>query len=351
MCTRNNKYKNQIIISGPCSIESKEQFFETCDRLLKVGINIIRGGVWKPRTKPGGFEGLGEIALKWMKEYKENHPEVKMCCEVANNEHTQLALDYNIDIIWVGARTTSDPFAVQDICNTIVKNNRKDIEVLIKNPACVDFDLWEGALLRFKACGINNLGLIHRGFKAYKNTKYRNNPLWSIALRMKVKYPDIPMICDPSHIAGNSEYIEEICKKAWMYNYDGFIIESHCNPKNAWTDASQQLTPEELDNILSNLFNQELNQYEETLSTYRKDIDSIDLQVLELLEQRFDLIRKIGELKKENNVKIFQPNRFISLVNNLKSLNKIPDVLVDEIWGAIHEESCNQQNKIINNEK
>lgn len=341
---------NYILISGPCSIESKDQFFNTCDQLLQYGITSIRGGVWKPRTKPGGFEGLGEQALKWMKEYKGIHPNVKMCCEVANKEHTQLAIDYGIDILWVGARTTSDPFAVQDICNTIVKNNKNDIQVLIKNPACVDFDLWEGAYLRFKACNINNLGFIHRGFKAYKNTKYRNNPLWNIALRMKMKYPDVPMICDPSHIAGNSKYLKEICKKAWMYNYDGFIIESHCNPSEAWTDASQQITPKEVYQMIDGIVNEKINQYEESLNTYRKDIDSIDLQILDLIQQRFDITNKIGELKKANNVKIFQPNRFISLVENLKVLNKIPDVLVDEIWGAIHEESCNQQNKIINGE-
>ena len=313
----NQNYNDQIIISGPCSIESREQLYNTCVELKKIGIDFIRGGVWKPRTKPGGFEGLGELALQ-----------------------------YNVDAVWVGARTTSDPFAVQEIAETI-HNINPNMIVFIKNPTCVDIDLWEGAYLRFKALGINNIGFIHRGFKAYKKTEYRNNPLWQYALQMKIKYPEIPMICDPSHIAGNRDYIEEICKKAYMYNYDGYIIESHIEPFNAWTDANQQLTPNDLKILLDRIYNHTNNVDKIKLNNYRNDIDSIDMQILDLIEQRFEITNKIGQLKKESNMKVFQPNRFNEILKNLKSLNKIPETLVDEIWGAIHEESVNEQNTII----
>ena len=345
----NNNYNNQIIISGPCSVESKEQLYDTAKGLKKIGIDFLRGGVWKPRTKPGGFEGLGEIALGWMKEIKDTLG-FKICCEVANKEQTELALRYDVDAIWVGARTTSDPFAVQEIAETIKEINQ-NIIVFIKNPTCVDIDLWEGAYLRFKALGINNIGFIHRGFKAYKKTEYRNNPLWQYALQMKIKYPNIPMICDPSHIAGKRDYIEDICKKAYMYNYDGYIIESHCNPDKAWTDAGQQLLPEDLKKILDKVYKHK-NIDNLKLSNYRKDIDSIDMQILDLISQRFEITNKIGELKKEVNMNVYQPNRFNEILKNLKSMNKISENLVDEIWGAIHEESVNEQNIIIKeNEK
>lgn len=341
----NQNYNDQIIISGPCSIESREQLYNTCIELKKIGIDFIRGGVWKPRTKPGGFEGLGELALKWMKGIKDELG-LKICCEVANKQQTELALQYNVDAVWVGARTTSDPFAVQEIAETI-HNINPNMIVFIKNPTCVDIDLWEGAYLRFKALGINNIGFIHRGFKAYKKTEYRNNPLWQYALQMKIKYPEIPMICDPSHIAGNRDYIEEICKKAYMYNYDGYIIESHIEPFNAWTDANQQLTPNDLKILLDRIYNHTNNVDKIKLNNYRNDIDSIDMQILDLIEQRFEITNKIGQLKKESNMKVFQPNRFNEILKNLKSLNKIPETLVDEIWGAIHEESVNEQNTII----
>jgi len=341
----NQNYNDQIIISGPCSIESREQLYNTCVELKKIGIDFIRGGVWKPRTKPGGFEGLGELALQWMKGIKDELG-LKICCEVANKQQTELALQYAVDAVWVGARTTSDPFAVQEIAETI-HNINPNMIVFIKNPTCVDIDLWEGAYLRFKALGINNIGFIHRGFKAYKKTEYRNNPLWQYALQMKIKYPEIPMICDPSHIAGNRDYIEEICKKAYMYNYDGYIIESHIEPFNAWTDANQQLTPNDLKILLDRIYNHTNNVDKIKLNNYRNDIDSIDMQILDLIEQRFEITNKIGQLKKESNMKVFQPNRFNEILKNLKSLNKIPETLVDEIWGAIHEESVNEQNTII----
>jgi len=337
---------NKTIIAGPCSVESREQLFETCDQLVENGITFIRGGVWKPRTKPGGFEGLGEIALKWMLEYKTEHSGVKMCCEVANEEQVKLALQYKMDAIWIGARTTSDPFAVQEIAEAIAKIDNTTM-VMVKNPSCVDIDLWEGAYLRLLAMGINNVAFIHRGFKAYKDTDYRNNPLWQYALQMKLKYRDVSMLCDPSHIAGKREYVEEICQKACMYGYDGFIIESHCNPDMAWTDASQQLKPSDLNEMLHRVLVMEQNTNEVMLKKYRDDVDSIDRQILELVKSRFEVTNKIGELKKESNMPVFQPERFIQLVQSLKDMKKIPDTLVEAIWGAIHEESVNEQNSII----
>lgn len=342
---KNPNYNNKIIIAGPCSIESYDQTIQTFDNLRKNKISFFRAGVWKPRTKPGGFEGLGEIALQWIEKYKSYWNNISFCCEVANREQTLLALKHGIDAVWIGARTTSNPFLVQEIADTIALTQR-DLPVFIKNPTCVDIDLWEGAYLRFMNCGVTNLAFVHRGFKAYKETNYRNNPLWRYALQIHMKYPEVPMICDPSHIAGDSKYIREICQKANLYGYDGFMIESHYDPTIAWTDAKQQITPNELGQLLKELGNDMKNENEILLENYRKDVDSIDMQILELLRSRFEVTNRIGEFKRKNNIQVFQGNRFMELVNNLKQLNKIPESLIDEIWGSIHEESVREQNEI-----
>lgn len=339
------------IIAGPCSIETKEQFFNTCNELVNNGITFIRGGVWKPRTKPGGFEGLGEIALKWIKEYKDDADNVKFCIEVANKEQVRLALEYGIDSLWIGARTTTDPFAVQEIAEAIKEYSKNNnIEIMVKNPVCPDLDLWIGAVERLHQVGLKNISVIHRGFKVYNNSKYRNEPLWNIPLTFKINYPDIKLYLDPSHIAGKREYIEELINIAInIYSYDGLIIESHINPDEAWTDAKQQLTPEELNNILYKVIKKENNDDKATLEDYRNKIDEIDNNLLTLLYQRLEISKKIGEYKKRNNMKLFQKDRFISLLDKLKkegekfNLNK---EYIENIWNIIHEESINKQIEI-----
>lgn len=342
MCTIKN------IIAGPCSIESKEQFFITCDKLVEEGITNIRGGVWKPRTKPGGFEGLGEQALKWIKEYKETHKNIRFCCEVANKEQVDLALDYGIDFVWIGARTSTDPFAVQQIAEALVKRN-PDIEVFVKNPACPDLELWIGAVERLYAVGIKNVSVIHRGFKVYNTSIYRNEPLWNIPLQFKIHYPNVKMYLDPSHIAGDKKYIKELCNMAMnVYSYDGIIIESHYKPDIAWTDAKQQITPEELGGLLEEIILKETEDKSELLS-YRDEIDIIDNNILSLLMQRLNVSVKVGKYKKKHNMKLFQKERFISLLNKLKTRGKelnLNEEYIEKIWNIIHEESIEAQIKI-----
>lgn len=347
------KYNMPDIITGPCAVESKEQFFTTCDQLRELGYTFFRGGVWKPRTKPGGFEGLGELALEWMKEYKELHPDVKMCCEVANTFQTKLAIKYGLDAIWIGARTTTDPFAVQEIADVLSGEwpGKENLVVMVKNPPCPDIDLWEGAIQRIKNSGIDKIIAIHRGFKVYDTGKYRNEPLWRIPIELKTKLPDIPIFCDPSHIAGKREYVEEICHKAiHVYNFDGLIIESHCNPSKAWTDAKQQLTPTDLHDMLSRVYSgvcAETGDGKE-LEELRKKIDYIDTCIVYSLEERLRLSKKVGEYKKENHMKTFQPDRWNSLLNHIIEFGKehsLDENYVKDIWEIIHEKSIEVQNQ------
>lgn len=332
---------NKKIIAGPCSAESQEQILETATQLYNIGIRNFRAGVWKPRTKPGGFEGIGEEALIWMNKIKDKFSDMKIATEIANIDQAKIAMNYNVDIIWVGARTTSDPFAVQELADFFKDSNK---EFYIKNPICADYDLWEGAYLRFKNANIKNVGFIHRGFNAFKNTVYRNNPLWRIPLRMKLKYPDVPILCDPSHISGDKKYINEIIEKAWrVYNFDGAMIESHCNPSCALTDAKQQLTPDELKTLLDNF--KVINNYDsiEYLNLYRKEINDIDKDLVDLFVKRFAISKKIGKLKKDNNMQVLQLNRFNEILVNLKSMNALSDDFIDNIWQIIHEESIKCQ--------
>ena len=338
------------IITGPCAVESKEQLFATYDQLLELGYSFFRGGVWKPRTKPGGFEGLGEPALQWMKEYKDLHPEVKICCEVANKWQTELALKYGLDAIWIGSRTTTDPFAVQEIADVLYKRVNDDFIVFVKNPPCPDIDLWEGAIQRISNVGIKNIIAIHRGFKVYDSSKYRNEPLWRVPLDLKIKYPDIPIFVDPSHIAGKREYIEEIVNYAInVYNFDGLMIESHYNPDEAWTDAKQQLKPKDLHDLLSKIYSGTCAPTSDghELEDYRKKIDFYDANIIYALEERLKISKKIGQFKKEHHMKTFQADRWSSLLNNIISFGKehgLDEEYVKDIWDIIHEKSIEVQN-------
>lgn len=347
------------IIAGPCSIESREQFFETCDWLSVLGFKNIRGGVWKPRTKPGGFEGLGEIALKWMQEYKTISPKTKMYCEIANKDQLDLAVKYNIDGIWIGARTTVDPFAVQEIADelrSLISNNllEDDFIVMVKNPVCPDLDLWEGAIQRIYNTGINkdNVIAIHRGFKVYEPTKYRNEPLWRIPLELKTKYPDLKIYVDPSHISGNKEYVKDIINTGInTYNFDGLIVESHWKPEVAWTDAAQQVNPKELYDIINDIYKpNKVAAFNTTseLDSYRKEIDSCDLKLLNMLYNRLEISKKIGAYKKKNNMKTYQNARWHDLLSNITRIAEseygLDKNYVQDIWQIIHEESIKVQN-------
>lgn len=345
-------YNKDNIIIGPCSIESEDQFFKTAEQLEFLGFDNIRGGVWKPRTKPGGFEGLGEIALKWISKYKETHPCAKVFCEVANAEQFKLAYMYEVDGIWIGARTTVDPFAVQEIADVLSRVKDSKIIVGIKNPVCPDLDLWDGAIQRILKAGIpeENIIAMFRGFKVYKASKYRNEPIWRIPLELKTRYPNIKMYIDPSHIAGDVKYIEEILNTAFnVYDYDGAIIEAHCEPDQAFTDARQQLTPLEAKKILDRVFQESrtnTNESSTELDMYREAVDEIDDTMLELLEARLDISKKIGEYKKANGLKPFQKDRWNSLLEKIIENGEehgLDKEYIESIWEIIHDKSIEVQ--------
>lgn len=345
-------YNKDNIIIGPCSIESSDRFFKTAEQLSDLGFHNIRGGVWKPRTKPGGFEGFGELALDWINKYKRGNFHTKVFCEVANANQLFLAYQAGIDGIWIGARTTVDPFAVQEIADTLAMIDDPKLIVGIKNPVCPDLDLWDGAIQRVLKAGIpeENIIAMFRGFKVYKTSKYRNEPIWRIPLELRTRYPNIKMYIDPSHIAGDSKYVEEILDMAFnVYDYDGAIIECHCDPNNAWTDAKQQLTPSEAKEILDRVFQESkiaTNNDSTELDMYREAVDEIDDTMLELLEARLDISKKIGEYKKANNLKPFQKDRWSTLLEKIiengekRGLDK---EYIESIWEIIHEKSIEVQ--------
>lgn len=344
-------YNKDNIIIGPCSIESREQFLTTVNLLDGLGFHNVRGGVWKPRTKPGGFEGLGEKALDIVSDVRD-YATFDFFCEVANREQLMMALDYGVKGIWIGARTTVDPFAVQEIADALSCVKDSKIIVGIKNPVCPDLDLWEGAIQRILKAGIpeENVIAMFRGFKVYKTSKYRNEPIWRIPLELKTRYPNIKMYIDPSHIAGDVKYIEEILNTAFnVYDYDGAIIECHCNPWSAWTDAKQQLTPLEAKEMLDRVFQESktsTNESSTELDMYREAVDEIDDTMLELLEARLDISKKIGEYKKANGLKPFQKDRWNSLLEKIIENGEehgLDREYIESIWEIIHEKSIEVQ--------
>lgn len=348
--------KNYKIIAGPCSAESKEQIMNTAKDLKDKGIMFFRAGVWKPRTKPGGFEGIGEPALKWLKDVKKSY---NMSCaiEVANASQAKLALDNEIDILWIGARTTTDPFAVQEISDVLSEyDNKENLIVYVKNPVCLDYDLWVGAIERIKNSGVKSVGAIHRGFKTYNTynkSKFRNDPVWEIPLRLKSEYPDLELLCDPSHITGDRKYINEICNLAInAYGFDGLIIESHCNPDDAWTDAGQQVKSCDILNYLPNKKSID-DSNDIDLTNYRMSIDYIDQQLISLFKQRFDVCKKIGQYKKDNNLQTYQEGRWHKLLNhildyshNILNWEAENDYFIKDVWNTIHNHSIEIQNKL-----
>ncbi len=339
--------KRPLVIAGPCSAETEEQVMGTARMLAEGGIKIFRAGVWKPRTKPGGFEGNGLKALPWMKRVKEETG-MLTSTEVATPKHVEAALEAGIDILWVGARTSANPFAVQELADSL---KGVDMPVLVKNPVNPDLELWIGALERFNGAGIKRLGAIHRGFSSYDKKIYRNLPMWQIPIELRRRIPNLPIICDPSHIGGRRDLIASLCQQAMDLGMDGLIVESHCNPDAAWSDAKQQVTPDILEYILNLLVIREEIQTTENISALRKQIDLIDDQLIELLAKRMRISREIGQYKKEHGMTIVQTSRYSEILDKRGaqgSLCGIEPACVRQIFEAIHEESVRQQIEIIN---
>ena len=338
------------IISGPCSAETKEQTLETARQLAANGIKVFRAGIWKPRTRPGNFEGVGEVGLEWLQDVK-RETGMLTATEVANAKHVWSAIKGGIDIIWIGARTTANPFMMQDIAESLKGCN---IPVLVKNPVNPDVELWLGAIERLESVGLNKIGLIHRGFSSYEKLLYRNAPGWKIAMEIKRRRPDLPIFCDPSHIAGKREYLFELSQKALDLNLDGLMIESHINPDKAWSDAKQQLTPEALKEMLNKLVVRAVSPEQaslDSLNELRFQIDQIDSELIDMLRKRMDVCVKIGEYKKSNNMTVYQPTRWDTILNKYSAMARERDLdenFIGQVFTAIHDASVNVQTKVLN---
>ena len=342
-----NSSKRPIVIAGPCSAESEEQVIETAMELSDNGCDIFRAGIWKPRTKPGCFEGHGEKALLWLKNVKDKTG-LPIATEVASSEHVELCLKYGIDILWIGARTTTNPFTVQSIADSL---QGVDIPVLVKNPVNPDLELWIGALERLNRSGIKKLGAIHRGFSSYGQKLFRNSPMWQIPIELHRRIPEMPIICDPSHLGGKRDFIATLCQQAMDLGFDGLMVECHNNPENALSDADQQITPNCLKKILTNLIIRSENIPNNGLSEMRKEIDIIDDQIMELLAKRMNISREIGEYKKAHNLTVRQSKRYGEILAKRCLQGKLSGIspeFINKIFESIHEESIRQQFDTIN---
>ncbi len=344
--------KRPLIISGPCSAETEEQMLETATRLAKTGkVDMLRAGIWKPRTKPGLFEGNGIVALPWLAKAKKITG-LPTTVEVATAKHVEDALKFNVDMLWIGARTTVNPFSVQEVADAL---RGVDVPVLIKNPVHPDLELWSGAIERLQKVGVKQVGMIHRGFSSYGNTEFRNAPMWHLPIEMKRRYPDMPLICDPSHICGNRTLLETVAQKSIDLDFDGLMLESHIDPDNAWSDAKQQVTPERLLEMLNDLvWRHETTTEQEfitALSTLREQINQVDDELLALLGQRMKLSDKIGEYKKDNNITILQTNRWNDILERAFKKGEalgLTKEFITKYFDAVHLESIQHQNKIMN---
>ena len=345
------KLEHPLVIAGPCSAETEEQVLKIAHELKDSDVNYYRAGIWKPRTRPGNFEGVGTLGLGWLKKVKEETG-MKTCTEVANAAHCKLALENDVDLLWIGARTAVSPFIMQEIADAL---QGTDKIVLVKNPINPDLSLWLGGIERLYTAGIKNLGAIHRGFSTYEKTKYRNVPEWQIAIEFQNRFPDLPLICDPSHITGNREMIFDVSQAALDLNFDGLMIETHWDPDNAWSDAAQQVTPTKLKQIMEDLkikkTTETAPEYRESLENLRAQINVVDEQLIQLLAKRMQVADKIGELKKEKNVAVLQSRRWNEILGNMVlegSSKGLSEEFVLKMFKAIHQESINHQEKIIN---
>ena len=338
--------KRPLVIAGPCSAETEEQVMETAAQLAKQGIKIFRAGVWKPRTKPGGFEGVGKAALPWLKRVKQEYG-MYTAVEVANANHVYEAIKAGIDMLWIGARTSANPFSVQEIADAL---EGTDIPMLIKNPVNPDVDLWIGAIERIYNAGIRRIGAIHRGFSSFDKKLYRNLPQWHLPIELHRQLPTLPILCDPSHIGGKRELIAPLSQQAMDLNFDGLIVETHCNPDKAWSDAAQQITPEVLELVLDSIVIRDVKQSTENLTQLRKQIDILDDDLLELLAKRMRVSKEIGLYKKEHNMPILQAKRYEEILEKrIKEAVKMDmsDEFMKTVLIAIHEESVRQQMKVM----
>lgn len=340
-----------LVVAGPCSAETEDQVLAIAHELKDSDVNYYRAGIWKPRTRPGNFEGVGALGLKWLQKVKEETG-LKTATEVANATHVKLALEHDIDLLWIGARSTVSPFIVQEIADAL---EGTDKIVLVKNPVNPDLALWLGGIERLYSANIKKLGVIHRGFSTYEKTRYRNNPEWQIAVELQNRFPDLPLICDPSHITGKRDMILDVSQTALDLNFDGLMIETHVDPDNAWSDAAQQVTPDSLIQIMEDLRIRKSTDmeadYRAALTTLRTQIDVVDHQLIEMLGKRMKVADQIGALKKEKNVAILQSRRWNEILGKMileGEENNLSEEFILRVFKAIHQESINHQKKIIN---
>lgn len=338
-----------LIMAGPCSAETEEQVLSTARQLALGGVKIFRAGIWKPRTKPGGFEGIGKEGLQWLKRVKEETG-MLVATEVAMRRHVEEALEAGVDILWIGARTSANPFAMQEIADAI-KDAGVDIPVLVKNPVNPDLELWIGALERLYNAGVRRLGAIHRGFSFYGKSIYRNPPQWHIPIELHRRIPELPIIVDPSHMGGKRELIGPLSQQALDMKFSGLMIESHCNPDEAWSDKNQQLTPDILRIVLGSLVVRNAEQSTESLQALRQQIDKVDTELLDLYAKRMEIARQIGQYKKEHSMPVVQESRYNDLMKSRVATAVDMGLSADfmkTVLQAIHEESVRQQVEILN---
>ena len=340
-----------LVIAGPCSAETEKQVLEIAHQLKDTDATVFRAGIWKPRTRPGNFEGVGSLGLKWLQKAKEETG-MLIATEVANATHVDLALQHDVDVLWIGARSTVSPFIVQEIAEAL---KGTDKTVLVKNPVNPDLSLWLGAVERLHTADIKNLGVIHRGFSTYEKTRYRNNPEWQVAVDLQNRFPDLPLILDPSHIAGRRDIIFDLCQTALDLNYDGLMVETHHTPDEAWSDAKQQITPERLVQIMEDLRIRKVMddeaEFQNELNKLRTQIDVIDHQLIEILGKRMKVADGIGSLKKSRNVAVLQTKRWNEILGKMileGEQNNLSEEFVLRMFKAIHQESINHQEKILN---
>lgn len=339
--------RRPVVIAGPCSAETEEQVMNTATQLARKGVRIFRAGIWKPRTKPGGFEGVGETGLPWLARVKK---ELGMltATEVATPHHAEAALRAGVDILWIGARTVANPFAMQELADALKGH---DVPVLVKNPVNPDLELWIGGLQRINGAGIKRIGVIHRGFSSYDKRLYRNLPMWHIPIELRRRIPGLPIFGDPSHIGGARELVAPLCQQAMDLGFDGLMVESHCNPDSAWSDARQQVTPDVLDFILDKLIVRELSRTTESLGALRQQIDELDNSLIELLAKRMRISREIGQYKREHNMTPVQTDRYTEILDKRGAQGVLCGMSGDfmkAIFESIHEESVRQQIDVMN---
>jgi chorismate mutase len=345
------KLNHPLVIAGPCSAETEDQVLKIAHELKNSDVSIFRAGIWKPRTRPGMFEGVGAIGLKWLQKVKEETG-LLIATEVANSNHVKLALDHDVDILWIGARSTVSPFIIQEIADAL---EGTDKIVLVKNPVNPDLALWLGGIERLYSANIKKLGVIHRGFSTYEKTNYRNNPEWQLPIELQNRFPDLPLICDPSHIAGRRDILQDISQTALDLNFDGLMIETHTNPDKAWSDAAQQITPKVLIKMMEDLkmrkiTNEEFD-YKNSLNTLRTQIDVIDHGLLDNLGKRMKVAIEIGNLKKKKNVAVLQTKRWNEILGKMildGEKKGLSEEFILRMFKAIHQESINHQKRVIN---